>query len=71
MPTATKPATDGLERLRQVANALQERWPPPKIERQLTGSERLTAYVAELQAKYPPQARPELTLIQGGDENAS
>ncbi len=60
----------GLERLRLVAAKLTERYPPEAlVERELTGSESLSAYVAKLEAKYLPH-KSALTLIRGGRDDA-
>ncbi len=72
MPTDThREPPDGLERLRLVAAKLTERYPPEAVvERELTGSESLRAYVDKLEAKYLPERRPELRLVQGGRDDA-
>ena len=74
MPTDThRQRPYGLERLRLVAAKLTERYPPPPEalgERELTGSESLRAYVDKLEAKYLPERRPELRLVQGGRDDA-
>jgi len=71
VPTDThRERSYGLERLRLVAAKLTERYPPEAlVERELTGSESLAAYVAKLEAKYLPH-KPALTLIRGGRDDA-
>ena len=72
MPTDThRERSYGLERLRLVAAKLTERYPPEAVvERELTVSESLRAYVDKLEAKYLPERRPELRLVQGGRDDA-
>jgi len=72
VPTDThRERSYGLERLRLVAAKLTERYPPEAVvERELTGSESLRAYVDKLEAKYLPERRPELRLVQGGRDDA-